>query len=200
MPSGYPTPQTEQAWAGAFGNAYLARNRVDWQARLPFWQSAIDFMHPANVLEVGCNAGWNLLAIHECDRSVELLGIDVNASAVEEARQNGLEVQQLGANALIGCHDAGSIDLVFTAGMLIHVSPQDLPATMQAIVATSGRYVLAIEYEAAEEEQVKYRENVGLWKRPYGLLYQEMGLRLLSTGVAGGFDDCTYWLLEKVVE
>lgn len=192
--------ETEQAWAGRFGNDYLARNRVNWHDRLPFWQSAIDFMHPATVLEVGCNAGWNLLAIHECDRSIELLGIDVNASAVEEARQNGLEVQQLSAVALMGYQDPGSIDLVFTAGMLIHVAPNDLEATMRAILSTSGRYILAIEYEAEEETAVEYREGVGLWKRPYGMLYQQMGLRLLSTGVAGGFDDCTYWLLEKVTE
>ena len=192
---------TEQFWSGAFGNDYTKRNQVEWRERLPFWESAIDFMHPTTVLEVGCNAGWNLLAIHECDRSIELMGIDVNASAIEQARQNGIEAQNISVRALSSYYDAGSLDLVFTAGVLIHVAPEDIQDVMRTIVAAAGRYVMAIEYEADKEEEVEYRGHAGkLWKRPYGMLYQQMGLRLLSYGVAGGFDDCAYWLLEKVVE
>ncbi len=189
---------TEQFWSGSFGDAYHQRNRVDVSARLPFWQSAIDYMHPTTALEIGCGPGWNLRAIQECDRSVECYGLEVNAAAAEEARQAGFDVQALPALALPTVHEAGSMDLVFTAGMLIHVPPQDLEATMRAIVEASGRYVLAIEYEAEDTEMVEYRGHKDrLWKRPYGKLYQALGLKLLSQGVAGGFDDCTYSLLER---
>ena len=75
--------KTEDFWAGQFGNEYLQRNQVNWQDRVPFWQSAVEFCAPTNALEVGCNAGWNLRAIQSVDQSIELYGVDVNAAAVE---------------------------------------------------------------------------------------------------------------------
>ena len=189
---------TEQFWSGAFGNEYLQRCRVDWESRKPFWQSAVEYCTPGSALEVGCNAGWNLQAIQSVDSSIELYGVDVNATAVEEARQQGFEAQCTSAVTIAGLFDPGSIDLVFTCGVLIHVAPEDLDSVMRAIVATSGRYVLAVEYAADQEEEVEYRGHAGkLWKRPFGKLYEQMGLKLLSVGEAGGFDECVYWLLEK---
>ena len=190
--------KTEEFWAGKFGDEYLARNQVNWRERVPFWQSAVEYCAPATALEVGCNRGHNLQAIQSVDSSIELYGVDVNATAVEEARQQGFEAQCTSAVTIAGLFDPGSIDLVFTCGVLIHVAPEDLDAVMRAIVATSGRYVLAVEYAADQEEEVEYRGHAGkLWKRPFGKLYEQMGLKLLSVGEAGGFDECVYWLLEK---
>ena len=190
--------ETTDFWAGDFGRDYTQRNRVDWKQRIPFWESAVQFCAPTTVLEVGCNAGWNLRAIQQCAPGAELYGVDVNAEAVEEARQAGFEVQHTDALGIIGLHQQGSIDLVFTAGVLIHVAPQDLESVMRAIIAVSGRYVIAVEYNSDETEEVEYRGHSGrLWKRPYGKLYEALGLKLLSYGDAGGFDQCTYYLLEK---
>ena len=191
--------KTEAFWAGTFGNEYLQRNQVNWRERVPFWQSAVEFCSPATALEVGCNRGHNLQAIQSVDSSIELYGVDVNASAVEEARQQGFEAQCTSAVTIAGLFDPGSIDLVFTCGVLIHVAPQDLDPVMRAIVATSSRYVIAVEYEADEEEEVEYRGHAGkLWKRPFGELYQALGLKLLAVVPnAEGFDDCTAWVLEK---
>lgn len=190
--------KTEEFWAGEFGQAYTERNQVNYQDRVPFWQSAIEYCAPATALEVGCNAGWNLQAIQSVDQSIELYGVDVNATAVEEARQQGFEVQCASAASIAGLYEPGSIDLVYTCGVLIHIAPEDLDSVMRAIVATSGRYVLAVEYAAEQEEEIEYRGHAGkLWKRPFGKLYEQMGLNLLSVGEAGGFDQCVYWLLEK---
>lgn len=195
------TTETEQFWAGQFGNEYLQRNRVNWADRVPFWESALEYTGALSVLEVGCNAGWNLHAIQSVRPTVEVHGVDINQSAVNEARANGLEVQCAPALGILGLHDPGSIDLVFTAGVLIHVAPQDIESVMRAIVEISGRYVIAVEYMADQEEEIDYRGHAGkLWRRPFGKLYQDLGLRLLSEGVAGGFDQCGYVLLEKVYE
>ena len=190
---------TTDFWSGAFGSDYTKRNRVDWRQRQPFWQSAIEYMHPASVLEVGANAGWNLMALQACDSSIDLAGIDVNQTAVNEARANGLEVQLCDAMGLRGLHQSGSFDLVFTAGVLIHVPPTDLLPVMALIRDTSAKYVLAVEYAADEETEVEYRGHAGkLWKRPFGKLYQDLGLQLVAeVEGAEGFDNCTAWLLEK---
>lgn len=186
-------------WSSTFGNAYHDRNRVDFRARIPFWQSAIEFCTPASVFELGCGPGWNLRAIHACSPNTMLHGADVNAQAVNEARAAGLEAQHIGAHGIAGLYPAGSMDLVATAGCLIHIPPADLERTMRDLIDLAGRFVLAIEYDAEEETEVEYQGKKGmLWKRPFGKLYEAMGLRLLSVvDKAEGFDDCTAYVLEK---
>jgi hypothetical protein len=72
---------------------------------------------------------------------------------------------------------------------------------MESLVRASSRYVLAVEYAAAEEEALDYRGHAArLWRRPFGQLYEAMGLEVVSTGElrrGDGFDDCHFWLLEK---
>jgi pseudaminic acid biosynthesis-associated methylase len=192
--------KTTDLWSGKFGNDYLTRNRVNWRERVPFWESAIQFCTPATVFEFGCNAGWNLLAIQQVSHSIQVHGVDLNAKAVAEARGSGLQnVQPVGPHGIAGLYDAGSMDLVFTCGVLIHVAPADLERTMRDLMDLSGRYVLAVEYHQEEgEAEVEYRGHKGaLWKRNYGKLYQAMGLTLLAQGPAQGFDDCEFYLLEK---
>lgn len=189
--------QEEQFWAGDFGVEYVARNRVVWQDRMPLWQDILERTGARSVLEVGCNAGWNLRALRAVDRQLELKGVDVNDEALVEAGIAGLDVEAM-SGALVGAKWPRQFDLVFTAGVLIHVGPDALRPVMDSIVNASARYVLAIEYEHDTEQEIIYRGHAGkLWKRPFGDLYQGMGLKLVDTGVAEGFDRCTYWLLER---
>jgi hypothetical protein len=154
------------------------------------------------VFELGCNRGNNLLAIMSLQEDTRVLGAEINGHAREEAEQNG--VPALGddwyeeAPKLMG----GRFDLVFTAGLLIHISPKELGDVMTKLVALSDRYVLSIEYEDEFEQMVMYRGHGDrLWRRPYGGIYQEMGLTRIMRGNLGaeqGFGEgCTYHLMEK---
>lgn len=192
--------KTTDLWAGQFGTEYIERNRLDYRPRMPFWESAIQFCTPATVFEFGCNIGLNLRAIQAVSPNTDLFGCDVNINAVNEARAAGFEVQHVGEHGIAGLYEPGTMDLVFTAGVLIHVAPADLERTMRSLIELSGRYVLAVEYHEEEGEvEVEYRGNSGaLWRRDYGKLYQDLGLRLLSiVPDAAGFDACTAYLLEK---
>lgn len=190
---------TTDLWTGSFGTAYHERNRVQWQARIPFWESAIRYTHAMRVFELGCGPGWNFRAINTCAPGVECFGADLNANAVNEARASGYEVQHIGEQGIPGLYEPGTMDMTYSAGCLIHVPPAALERTMRQLVDLSGRYVLAIEYMADQEEEVEYRGVSGaLWKRPYAKLYQDLGLRLLVEGEdAQGFDRCGFALLEK---
>lgn len=185
-------------WAGEFGNAYLARNRVNWRARMPLWKRVLDVTKPRSVLEVGCNAGWNLMALRALDRNLSLVGIDVNDAALVEANEAGLDAEHVEARDA-AC--LGTFDLVLTAGLLIHIPPSDLPAVMGAIAAASSRWVVAVEYASEVEEEVNYRGMAGaLWRRPFGAMYEALGLALVETIPADkteGFDDCQLWVLRK---
>lgn len=193
------------AWAGDFGDAYTERNRVDWRARKPFWQRIIDRTKPDTVFEVGCNTGWNLRALNEVSPGLGLGGIDVNYTAVRAANSLGLgfDVHHKSIEQLEDLYyqPHWKLDLVFTAGVLIHVAPQDLEQAMRLIIGASTRYVLAVEYEADEETEIEYRGQLGLlWKRPFGRLYQAMGLKevlQIPPEQVQGFDRCTAWLMEK---
>lgn len=190
---------TADFWKGDFGAAYIARNQIDYRTRMDFFREVLNLTNAGNVLEVGCNKGHNLLAIAAVSPWVEIAGCDINATATELARSVLPEafIENIGANEL----DQFGIkfDLVFTAGVLIHIAPESLKAVMQSIIDASEKYVLAVEYESSAEIEVTYRGHEGkLWRRPFGRLYQDMGLKLVKEWPAGdGFDNCQAWLLVR---
>lgn len=186
---------TEKFWAGEFGDAYLSRNRVDWRTRLSFWKQITALTGAGSAFEVGCNAGWNLLALRDIGWRVS--GVDLNLKAVREAHERGLDVSVCPATE-VGRLWPQTADLTFTAGVLIHIPPEDLRRVMESIVQASRRWVLAVEYWAPEEQMVPYRGNDDrLWRRPFGELYEQIGLRRVADGHAEGFDMCRYALMEK---
>ena len=189
----------EAYWAGIKGDLYLIRNRVDWRARIPFWRQIMDRTGARSVYEVGCNAGWNLSAIREVAAHTELYGCEINEQAYWLTQYAGLpHVQNGAASECLSAYPGGGMELVFTAGVLIHVAPDNLREMMQGIVDASSHYILAIEYASEVEEMIEYRGELDkLWKRPFGRLYEELGLSVVQTGDAEGFDRCSYWLLEK---
>jgi pseudaminic acid biosynthesis-associated methylase len=195
---GKPT-STLDFWAGAFGDEYTERNgRVPWSDRVPLWRRVLERTGAKSVLDVGCNAGWNLMALRAIDANIAMTGVDINEQALALAQGDGLDAEHCAAWDVTEKYGENACDLVVTSGVLIHVSPADMARTMKAIRNTTNRWVLAIEYDAPQETEVTYRGHAGkLWKRPYGELYKAMGLALVEFGPAEGFDDCTYWLLEK---
>lgn len=187
----------ERFWQGRFGNEYTERNRVEWSERIPFWRTVLDHTDAKSVIEVGCNAGWNLLCIQRLRPKVIAGGLDVNGSAVAQALNNGLSAIEGPISQLRHHYDHGA-DLVFTCGVLIHIGPDELLGAMQSIVDTSRKWVLAVEYAAETEEEVEYRgHQERLWRRPFGKLYEKLGLRLAGKSNPNGFDRCTAWLMEK---
>lgn len=197
-PRTQPTTIQEEFWKGDFGTSYTRRCRVIWQKRVPFWRGIIETTKARAILEVGCNFGPNLLALREVDPMLATWGIDVNETALAQAKRNGLAVVNRPAARADTC---GKFDLVFSAGVLIHVPTEQLPDVMAAIVKASRKYVLAVEYAADKEEAVVYRGHDGyLWRRPFGALYEQMGLTMVAQGAAPAeaFDRCRWWLMEKV--
>lgn len=195
---------TEQFWAGEFGTEYLKRNQVDWSLRVPFFKLIMDLTEAISVLEIGTNAAWNLRAINAADPISELAGCDINEEAIGAALI-GLPMADIALASAMnapGAFPDYHFDLVLTAGVLIHIPPEEIKQVMTNIIELSGEWVLAIEYEASQEEEVLYRGHDGkLWKRPYGNLYQKMGRTLVhkqELGPQDGFGEgCTAWLLRK---
>jgi spore coat polysaccharide biosynthesis protein SpsF len=200
-----------QAWTGAFGDAYIERNRPDenritqrqamWRKILPAMQDA----PPKSILEVGANVGINLRALQSLVGAA-LYALEPNAKARDVLRGDGIVPAE---NILAGAADAialpdASVELVFTSGVLIHVSPALLPAAYREMHRVSARYLLTVEYFAVEPEEKTYRGEQGLlFKRDFGALWLEMfpGLEIVDYGFfwrpASGLDNLTWWLFRK---
>jgi pseudaminic acid biosynthesis-associated methylase len=203
------TPEDDAArleglWSGEFGDDYVERNRAASEGRRPFWEHVLGKIDAASALEIGCNVGGNLRWLAELLGAENVAGVDVNEHALEVVRSEipGVDARVASARELPFADD--SFDLVFTTGVLIHQSPEELPRVMDEIVRASRRYVLCGEYRADELEEVPYRGQRGaLYKQDYGRLYQERfpQLRLLEEGFLpkseGVWDDVTYWIFEQ---
>lgn len=203
---------TNEFWKGDFGDDYTKRNRVDWRARRPFWHEVLNITGARSVFEGGCNAGWNLSAIKASagihHGMVQVAGCDVNHAAAVQARMalglhNATIMDGTITNAIRAIDWSEAFDLTFTAGVLIHIDWETLKPTMEALIDASAQYVLAVEYDSinkgVNEEPIEYRGHEGkLWRRDYGQIYQDMGLKLVKKWPAEGFDNCTAWLFSKI--
>jgi pseudaminic acid biosynthesis-associated methylase len=192
--------EQELFWQGDFGAEYVTRHRtLDWRKRVPFWRDILDRTSPRSILEVGCNSGANLKAIRQVNPMQSVWGCDINQAAIQQAADDGHSVIEASV------FDLGDVwwekfDLTFTCGVLIHISPADIERAMRAIIASSKRYVLAVEYADEKEVEISYRgHSERLWRRPFGDMYEGLGLKIVDHGPApaDAFDRCAWWLLER---
>jgi pseudaminic acid biosynthesis-associated methylase len=195
----------EALWAGEFGDAYVDRNLDAESGRSEFWREQIERLGVESVLEVGCNVGGNLRWIADLIGAENVAGVDVNEKALELLRERVPGVDARIARGGELPFEAGSFDLVFTTGVLIHQDPEtQLEPMMREIVRCARRYVVCGEYHAEELTEVPYRGEEGaLFKQDFGALYQRMfpELELVSEGFLspreGRWDDLTYWIFSK---
>jgi pseudaminic acid biosynthesis-associated methylase len=194
--------QTSQLdlWKSQFGREYTDRNDHEKPERIDAWRRLLGGIKPVRALEVGCNVGWNLeylrrLGVHE------LFGVEPQSYAVTRAKARGFEVKQ-GTAFELPFSDA-SMDLVFTSGVLIHISPATIGDAIDEMYRVSKRWIVAIEYDHPTETEINYRGHEGaLWKRDHGALWRTRHpdlreVRTLSLGAADGYDDCTAHLFER---
>lgn len=189
-------------WRGGFGDAYTDRQPpADTRPVLrTLLRPYLPELHA--VLEVGCNRGDNLSAWKP--EAIRVAGIEPNRRARIQAIRNGWPVMDASADELP--YRAGSFDLVYTCGVLIHIPPDhgDFYMALSEIHRVSRDLILAVEYEAAEPTAAEYRGiPTGIWKRDYGAEYtSRFHLDLIGYGdsesLAGTpFDGCSWWLLRK---
>jgi spore coat polysaccharide biosynthesis protein SpsF len=207
--SGAPKPLA--AWSGEFGDAYTARNAADDDAvrgRVRCWGEVFARLRgalPASALEVGPNVGLNLRAL-QLLAPMELWGVEPNPAArLRLVADQVLPAERVleGFGHSIPREDA-SVDLAFTAGVLIHVDPSLLEQTMREIHRVSARYVFCAEYFSPRPETIAYRGEEGLlFKNDFGGLYLDLfsDLELVDYGFfwkrTTVMDDTTWWLFRK---
>lgn len=195
---------TAELWAGDFGNDYTKRNTATPDARLQMWK----MLFPANcesVLEVGANIGLNLEAIARLS-SCELYAAEPNDAARAELIEGDITPER---NITADYADKlsfpdGVADLAITSGLLIHIPPDKLLASMKEIHRCAKKWIISAEYFAPQEEMIPYRgHNDALWRRDYGSLWLDNFPDLHCQAAVfawkrmTGLDNLTYWVFEK---
>jgi|SRR5579863_1984390 len=177
------TPQLGE-WSGEFGREYTLRNwlsadQVDalWQKNYGITRSKLSrrFLAgiplDARILEVGCNMGNQLLILQQLGYS-NLYGVDVQSYALEMARARVKKGNFLRASAFELPYEDKYFDLVFTSGVLIHISPQNIQAALNEIHRCAKSYIWGSEYYAPRATEINYRGHSALlWKMDYAKEY-----------------------------
>lgn len=177
------TKQVDE-WAGAWGDEYITRTALPverWEKiyleqygseRMPINEEFLgDLPRDISILEVGANVGLQLEYLRRAGFS-RLTGIEINRQAIEESKHLHPDVSVVyGSGFDIPFGDA-SYDLVFTSGVLIHISPDDIEDIVREMHRVSRRYIWGFEYFAPEYTNVEYRGRADLlWKTDFCRLF-----------------------------
>ena len=197
--------EQENFWAGEFGTEYSKRCYEDEHSisKVAVWADILRAAPGVNsVMELGCNTGGNLKAIHTLFPEAWLAGCEINEWAADRAL---LEVPfvTVEVGSMFDLEWTQS-DLVFTSGVLIHTPPEMLPAAYDKLYELSGRYIMVMEYYSPRPEEIPYRGYAGrLWKRDFaGEILDRYPLRLVDYRFiyhrdVFPQDDMTWFLMER---
>lgn len=202
---------TVAAWCNDFGNAYIERNEIteeNIQIRLRSIAKIMDHLRgcpPKTILEIGCNVGMNQRALKRLT-SADLYAIEPNERARTICLADGVlpPDRLFDATAADLPFDDGSMDFVFTSGVLIHVPPDQLDQACKEIYRVSSKYIMCREYFAHTPETITYRGEEGLlFKRDFGGHFMDLfpDLEPIAEGFfwqrTTGIDNGTWWLFRK---
>ena len=209
----------EVKWKGNFGDAYTERNgdaTEDVGSEISFFEEALsatrdccDGYDIKSCLEIGAGSGRNLVALTSIIPDCVCSAVEINPIATQRLQKIPelavFEGSILDYSTEDLCKE-GKYSLVLSAGVLIHIHPNLLPAVYELMYQCSDKYLLVSEYYNPTPVEVKYRGERGLlFKRDFAgdLLDTYSDLELIDYGfryhrdLFHPMDDLTYFLLKK---
>lgn len=174
--------QQREFWAGKFGDEYVDRsNEFDKVNRLYKENTGISLEQiyqkffekidrDAAILELGCNVGLNLNLLQRSGFQ-DLTGVELNKKAYETAKRNNSKIKFI--NSSIEDFESNDLyDVVFTAGVLIHINPVILSEVVKKMISLTRKYIFGFEYFSEDPIEVGYRGNPKtLWKQDFAKLF-----------------------------
>lgn len=173
-----------QQWSSECGKEYTERNPHSIEVMDELYKKQFgltrtelnltflgNFDRSIKILEVGSNIGTQLQGLQRLGFT-NLYGIELQAYAVELSKDHTKYINLIQGTAFDIPYKDGFFDLVFTSGLLIHISPDDIACALDEIHRCSKRYLWGWEYYADSYINIPYwgRENL-LWKTDFARLY-----------------------------
>ena len=173
-----------EKWLGGFGEEYTDRNALSleeldnlYKSKYGVTRTELNYRflrgmdRSARVLEVGSNVGNQLLCLQSLG-FYNLYGIELQSYAVELSKARTKRINIIEGSALDIPYKDDYFDLVFTSGVLIHISPSDIEGTLREIYRCTREHIWGFEYYADTYTEIPYRgERNLLWKADFARLY-----------------------------
>jgi len=127
-------------------------------------------LRPLRVLELGCGAGRNLAHITRAMPSVEVVGVEINPSAAARATTaTGVTIHNRSLYEPLD--DLGTFDIVFTAGVLMHIPHESAEGVVRAMVNRASKAVIHFELHG-DSHTIDFHH----YPRDYRALFSRLGL------------------------
>ncbi len=178
--------ETEQIriWKSRFGKDYTLRNPLNRKEMDKLYLQNYNLTRTKlneefvgnldrsfKILEVGTNVGTQLTFLQKMGFA-HLYGIEVNREAINISRSVTKNMDIVLGSALDIPFKDNYFDLVFTSGLLIHISPSDIKKVMKEIYRCTKKYIWGLEYYSDSYTEIEYREKENmLWKANFPKLY-----------------------------
>jgi len=181
-------------WSADFGKSYTDRNPKNIAEMDELYiknfgitrtQLNIEFLNHLNrdikILEVGSNVGAQLTGLQQLGFS-KLYGIELQPYAVELSKKNTTNINLICGSAFDIPFKNNYFDLVFTSGVLIHLSPITIEKALEEIYRCSNKLIWGYEYFSEKFQEISYRGNSELmWKNNFSKLYHDKFSDLVVT-------------------
>ncbi len=173
------------SWETDFGKKYTNRNKVTISEVEKLYKNNFGITRTGmnkkfiglldrsiRILEVGCNVG-NQLQVLQKMGFKNLYGIEPQEHAVELSKKLTKGINITKGNAFDIPFKDNYFGLVFTSGVLIHISPDNIAKAIKEIYRCSNKYIWGFEYYAKKYENITYRGEKGLlWKADFSGIYK----------------------------
>jgi len=175
-------------WKKNFGDQYTERNVGDLDlsyiqkyeiSRSSMNNNFLGFIdRDIRILEVGTNRGLQIEKLKPMGFK-NFYGIEINKRAINICKNRIENINLVEASALEIPFKDNSFDLVFTSGVLIHISPDCIDLVMKEIYRVSKRFIWGFEYYSEKYATIIYRENEELlWKANFVNIYKTISPNL----------------------
>lgn len=184
-----------QKWTGRFGKRYTERNALNlkdldklYRRNCGLTRTEMNYSFLGKIdrnlrtLEVGSNIGNQLLLLQKMGFN-NLYGIEINKHAIELSKSRTKNINIIQGSAFDIPFKDAFFDLVYTAGVLIHIHPKDIVKVMKEIHRCSNKYIWGYEFYAPKYTEKAYRGYRNLfWKADFSRLYMDLfdGLKLVK--------------------
>jgi pseudaminic acid biosynthesis-associated methylase len=173
-----------KTWTGEFGKEYTDRNPLSLQEMDDLYQNNFgltrtelnqqfisDLSRSNKILEVGSNIGLQLLFLQKMGFE-NLYGIEIQSYAVELSKSKTKGINIIQGSAFDIPFKDSYFEMVFTSGVLIHISPSDIDLALNEIHRCSSKYIWGFEYFAEKYTEIPYRGQKDLlWKTDFARLF-----------------------------
>lgn len=200
--------EQQRFWSETYADDYIAKNSdFNQELGVEAWQKMLAGTSGIeNVLECGSNIGRNIGFLNAVLPNAAKNVIELSPAAYRQVTSSYPLNQSFNGPIVNAPFQPDSFDLVYTMGVLIHISPNDLIANMRKMHQISKKYILIGEYFNRTPVMIEYQgERDKLFKCDFGNVFMEnFDVSIVDYGFlwgkiydASGFDDITWWLFEK---